>query len=77
MDRCRNPGGCRQSGDHRSSRRGSAQKIVGMSLATPGEETFKGVTMIGSYLMSFFGMAFAAASALTLIYAVGHLDTKD
>jgi hypothetical protein len=48
-----------------------------MWLATPVEEIFKGATMIGSYLMSFFGMAFAAASALTLIYAVGHLDAKD
>jgi hypothetical protein len=33
--------------------------------------------MIGSYLMAFFGMVFAAASALTLIYAVSHLDTPD
>ena len=31
--------------------------------------------MISSYLVAFFGMAFAAASALTLIYVVGHLDT--
>ena len=33
--------------------------------------------MFGSaapYLMAAFGMAFAATSALTLIYAVGHLD---
>lgn len=33
--------------------------------------------MFGSaapYLMAMFGMAFAAASAATLIYVVGHLD---
>jgi hypothetical protein len=48
-----------------------------MWLATPMKEIFKGVTMISSYLMAFFGMAFAATSALTLIYAVGHLDPPD
>jgi hypothetical protein len=32
---------------------------------------------VGSYLMAAFGMAFAGTSALTLIYAVGHLDPPE
>jgi hypothetical protein len=37
----------------------------------------EGGRMFGSvapYLMAAFGMAFAGMSALTLIYAIGHLD---
>jgi hypothetical protein len=30
--------------------------------------------MLSAYLMSFFGMGFAALSALTLFYAVDHFD---
>jgi hypothetical protein len=30
--------------------------------------------MLSTYLMSFFGMAVAAVSALTLFYAVDHFD---
>lgn len=30
--------------------------------------------MVSTYLMSFFGMGFAAVSALTLFYAVDHFD---
>ena len=32
---------------------------------------------LSAYLTALFGMAFAAASALTLIYAVSHLDAPD
>ena len=30
--------------------------------------------MLGTYLMSFLAAAFAACSAISLIYAVNHLD---
>jgi len=32
---------------------------------------------LSAYFTAFFGMAFAAASAFTLIYAVSHLDAPD
>ena len=32
---------------------------------------------VAPYLMAAFGMTFAGASALTLIYAVGHLDPPE
>ena len=32
---------------------------------------------VGSYVMAAFGMAFAGTSALTLIYAIGHLDSPE
>ena len=32
---------------------------------------------VAPYLMAAFGMAFAGMSALTLIYAIGHLDPPE
>jgi len=59
---------------------GSALDLCGTSVADRAGDLMQGGRMFGSvapYLMAAFGMAFAAASALTLIHFVGHLDPPE
>jgi hypothetical protein len=57
----------------------TAKRKRGTALASDRRKlpSRKDHTMFATYLVAFAAMLFAGISALTLIYAVGHLDSAD